>query len=120
MPEIFTPPNLRKRADGTPVYRFWCQKCDDEVAGYVIADIDNPPHCMSLNVYCHGDGIHIGISDVKSFREMMAPHEVKPGHPDPAPYKLFHPNDFKVDRGHTVDDFAPRRDSRDPVDGTEL
>jgi len=92
----YVPPALRKRADNAPLYRFWCQKCDDEADGYVIADIDHPEHCMSLNVYCHGEGVHIGIQDVAGFREMMAPHEITREQPDPPPYKLFHPNDFKL------------------------
>lgn len=100
-------PKLIKRADKTPAYFFFCTQCQTEVDGYVIADIDHPTECMSLNVYCHGDGVHIGIQDVKGFREMMAPHQYIEGQPHPQPYKLFHPNDFKVDHGHTVDDFVP-------------
>lgn len=105
----YTAPVLRKRADKSPNYCFYCEQCESEADGYTLTDIDNPLHPAALNVYCHGKSEHFGISSMQSFRDMMAPHEYVEGQPHPAPYKLFHPNDF-----------APRRDSRDPVDGTEL
>jgi len=95
----FTAPKLPKRADNTPTYAFWCVHCNAPVDGYVIADIDHPTECMSLNVYCHDKAVHIGIQDVEGFRRMMFDHLITEDNPSPEPYKLFHPNDFKVDNG---------------------
>lgn len=85
----YVSPSLRKRADKSPAYFFHCMKCEAEADGYTLSDIDNPPHCMALNVYCHGDSMHIGIEDVSGFREMMARHQYVEGAAHPSPFSVF-------------------------------
>ena len=102
MPEgmPYTAPKLIKRADKSPVYQFWCAHCNTPVNGYTISDINNAPHPMALNVYCHDTSLHIGIKDIAGFREMMAAYEVTEAQPNPPWFNCFETEvipQFKVD-----------------------
>lgn len=97
--------NLTKRPDGLPKINFYCAVCDGPIDGYTVTDIDNPPHIMAFNAYCHGDTIRWGIEDVEGFWESMAIYRGE--HADPMVLFGKQPQ-------------PERRDSTDPVDGTEM
>lgn len=66
--------NLTKRPDGLPKINFHCAVCDGPIDGYTVSDIDNPPHKMAFNAFCHGDGIRVPVENPAGFWETMAAH----------------------------------------------